>query len=157
VSLKDQRGQGLVETALAAPLVVLLTLGLLQVGQLLWLRVRLQAAAMEAARAYTVWQPSGEAQAQSKARRAAWLALRPQPAVLGFRVDVDPYQARNAFYGDRQDEWLRGTLAHQLRVRLQVPAFPGLHWIWPEGLTLEAPAGILSEDSNARDKAEHAP
>jgi hypothetical protein len=75
--------------------------------------------------------------------------------VLGFRVEVEPYQARDADPSAKHYKWLHGTLAHQLRVHLQVPAFPGLHWIWPNGLALEAPAGILSEESKARDKIEH--
>jgi hypothetical protein len=139
---------------LAAPLVVLLTLGLLQVGQLLRLRVRLQAAAQEGARAYTVWEPSGADTALSHARRAVWLALRPQPRLLAFQVNVDPYEARSADPIARHERWLNGALAHQLRVRVRLQAFPGLRWLWPQGLALEAPAGILSEDSLARHAVE---
>ncbi len=149
-----QRGQGLVETALAAPLLVLLSLGLLQVGQLCWLRVKLQAAAQAAARAYTVWQPDPSGVAILKARRAAWLAMRPQPR--GSRVLVRAVQRplRSAEYSDRQDLWLSGGLTHRLALELQLPSPIGLGWLWSQGITLTASADILSEESKARRAAD---
>lgn len=150
-----ERGQALVETALAAPLLLLLTLGLLQLGDLFWLRVRLQAAAQDAARAYTVWQPQDSRVALAKAEEAAWIALRPQPrgAVMALRVEAPRLQS--ARYSDRQDVWLHGSLAHALTLRLQLPPGPVLRWVWPRGLAFEAPVSILSEDSVERYAADH--
>lgn len=150
MSQRGQRGQALVETALAAPLLVLLTLGLLQMGWLLWQRVKLQAAAQAAARAYTVWEPESEALALSKARRAAWFAMRPQPS--GSSIEVAPAAAR-AFEADfkaRHDLWLTGSLAHRLDVRLNLSPPFGLGWLWPQGLQLSAPVSILSENTRER-------
>lgn len=151
---RSQRGQALVETALAAPLLTLLTLGLLALGNLLWLRVRLQAAAHAAARAYTVWQPQDSGQALAKAREAGWIALRPQPRGAVLQVEPPQWQPRNAYAPDDQGNWLQGPLTETLTLRLSLPSLPGLAWVWPHGLSLEAPTSILSEDSLERAAAD---
>lgn len=148
---RPQRGQALVESVLALPLVLLLTWGLLMLGHLLWLRVKLQAAAHAAARAYAVWHPEDPALARAKAEAAAWLALRPQPRGAGLSLVLPPWQARSAHEPDQHRTWLRGPLAQRLELRLRLRPLPGLARLWPQGLTLSAPALILSEDSLERD------
>lgn len=151
---RSQRGQALVETALAAPLLTLLTLGLLGLGNLLWLRVRLQAAAHAAARAYAVWQPQSHDQALAKAREAGWIALRPQPRGATLQVEPPQWQPRSAYAADDHGNWLQGPLAETLTLRLSLAPWPGLTWLWPHGLTLQAPTSILSEDSLERAAAD---
>jgi len=155
MTLRRQGGQALVETALAAPLLILLVLGLFQLGQVLWLRVKLQAAAQAAARAYTVYQPVDSPLALKKAQAAAWLALRPQPRDSRVRVSVVDGPAFHAFESDMHRTWLLGRLAHRLLVVLWMPSPPGLRWLWPQGLSLEAPVSILSEESSERHAADH--
>lgn len=151
--LGRQRGQALVETALALPLLALLTLGLLMLGHLLWLRVRLQAAAQAAARAYTVWQPENSETALQKAQAAAWLALRPQPRGSAVKVVLPPWRPRSTFEDDGHRRWLSsGPLAHTLEVHLKMRPLPFLVAIWPDGPTLKAHAVILSENSVEREK-----
>ena len=147
---RRQRGQALVETALAAPLLVLLGLGLFQLGQVLWLRVKLQAAAQEAARAFTVYQPEDSELALEKAQTAAWLAMRPQPRGSSLSVTMAPPRSFNSFDDDGHRRWLIGSLAHRLDVTLWLEPAPGLRWIWPNGLSLHAPTSILSEESRER-------
>lgn len=151
MSLRSQRGQALVESALALPLVLMLTWGLLMLGHVLWLRVKLQAAAQAAARAYAVWQPQDGATALEKARTAGWLALRPQPRGASLAVVLPPWRPQSAHEPDRHRTWLQGPLTQSLELRLRLRPLPGLARLWPQGLTLRAPALILSEDSLERD------
>lgn len=147
---RGERGQALVETALAAPLLVLLTLGLLQMGWLLWQRVRLESSAMAAARAFTAWEPDGTEVALSKARRAAWLALRPQPRGSALHLQAAPPAAYTADEKANHQTWLRSGLGHSLELELQLPPPWGLAWLWPNGLKLRTPILILSEHSRER-------
>jgi hypothetical protein len=142
----------LAESVLALPVLVLLMLGLLMFGHLLWLRVRLQAAAQAAARAYSVWEPENAALALRKAEAAAWLAMRPQPRGASLTVTLPPLKLRSSHDADDHRRWLQGPLAHRLDVDLRLRPLPGTRWIWPQGLTLRAPAAILSENTIERDK-----
>jgi hypothetical protein len=114
--------------------------------------VRLQSAAQAAARAYAVWEPEDPGLALRKAEAAAWLAMRPQPRGASLNVELSAPVYRDSFFGDRHDRWLKGPLAHALDVRLRLRPLPGTRWIWPQGLTLRAPASILSENTLERDK-----
>ena len=134
---RGQRGQSLVETALALPVLLLLCFGVLQLGLLAWQRLMLQHAAHCAARAYTVWQPQDEALASRKAERAAWLALRGAPRPLSLRLQV---QARHW----RRDP-LSQALSHELSLQAEWRPLLRLPF-WSEGLRQSAHCSILSED-----------
>lgn len=147
---RRERGQGVVETALALPLLLCLALGLFQAGFLLWTRVRLQHAAQAAARAYTVWQPEDETLAKQKALSAAWLALRPAPS--GLTLDLQVLDA--SFMGLLRPTLPtpykeHGPLTHALRLRAHLKAWPGLVF-FNDGFDLKADAAILREDTDER-------
>lgn len=131
-------------------MLVLLTLGLLQLGRLLWLRVQLQHAAQAAARAYTVWWPEDERLALDKARAAAWLSLRPQPPIR--RLDVQPrsWSLESSLPGNAR--WLQSgaSLTQGVSLRLELEPWPGLGFIFPGGPVLHAESSILNEESTAR-------
>jgi hypothetical protein len=139
-----------VETALVLPILVLLTLGLLQLGRLLWLRVQLQHAAQAAARAYTVWWPEDENLALEKARAAAWLSLRPQVRLR--RLDLEPRRWNPRPSSFKNESWLQSgaSLTQGVIVRLELDPWPGLGFIFPGGPVLRAEASILNEESRAR-------
>ncbi len=130
-----QRGQSLVETALALPVLLLLVLGLLQLGVMIWQRMMLQHAAHCAARAYTVWKVEDPAQALIKAERAARLALRGAPRPRNLRVNV---------LGDSVVVTFPKISVHRLALvaewdpLLRLPP-------WRDGIFLSAQSGILSE------------
>ena len=134
-----QRGQSLVETALALPVLLLLVFGLLQLGLMTWERLMLQHAAHCAARAYTVWLVKEPAQALPKAERAARLALRgaPQPRQLSVTVlsnaQVTNYPKVEAHRLELQGQW---------DPLLRLPP-------WRHGVFLSAHSGILSEAERA--------
>jgi hypothetical protein len=66
--MKRARGQALVETALMVPLLVLLAVGTIGVGRIMYARMGLSAAAREAARAATL-APLGQADRAERAGR----------------------------------------------------------------------------------------
>jgi len=133
-----QRGQGTVEAVLALPVLLFLVLGLLQIGWVFWLRVQLQHAAQLAARAYTVWQPMGDDQAQQHARKAAWMAMRPPPPGLSLNVSIQPGEA-----DDNKAYDYKNPGVHQvtLKAAVTVPGILGRHWY------LEARAQVLREET----------
>ena len=136
--LKRQRGQGTVEAVLALPVLLFLVLGLLQLGWVFWLRVQLQHAAQLAARAYTVWQPTDEDQAEQHARKAAQMAMQPPPPGLNLTLSVQPGQADNNQSFDYSNPGV-----HQLTLdaNVTVPGILGSHW------NLEAKAQVLREET----------
>lgn len=142
----DQRGQGLVETALALPVLMFLLLGVLQVASLLWLRVRLQHAAHCAARAYTVWVVEDKAVALKKAQAAGWLALRPQPRGLRLQVAFVRTSKAPAKFLDARTK----PETHTLKLTALQPAMPGFSLL-RQRFELQAEASILSETPFARE------
>lgn len=123
----------------------------MQLGRLLWLRVRLQAAAHEAARAYVVWLPQDPALALQKAEAAAWLALRPRPGLLSMTVQpIEPPYNGHPLLGN--DHWLAGGahLTQGLRLNARTPLLPGLRFVFPSGARLQADASILNEQTRER-------
>lgn len=134
-----QRGQSLVETALALPVLLLMVFGLLQLGLMTWERLMLQHAANCAARAYTVWMVSDPSQALPKAERAARLAFRgtPQPRSLTLSL-LSKAQINNYPKVEAHRLQLNGRWDPLLRL----PP-------WRHGVYLSAQSGILSEAHRA--------
>jgi hypothetical protein len=126
------------EALLCLPLALILGLGLLQLGLLLWHRVLLQHAAQSAARAYTVWLPIDEAQARERAEAAATMALGPSLDGLTLTLDIQPGSTRQA---TAMDGGKPGV--HQLTLSAQDRVPGPLGRIW----TLRADTAILREDA----------
>jgi Flp pilus assembly protein TadG len=127
-----------VEAVLALPVLLFLVLGLLQIGWVFWLRVQLQHAAQMAARAYTVWQPTDEDQAEQHARKAAWMAMRPPPPGLSMDLSI-----RSGEADDNKAYNYSNPGVHQitLKANVTVPGILGRHW------NLEARAQVLREET----------
>lgn len=130
-----QRGQGLVETAIALPVLLLVLLGLLQLGFMIWQRMMLQHAANCAARAYTVWKAEDPAQALKKAERAARQGLRGAPRPRSLRVDLLD-DAVVVIYPKVSVHRL--ALVAEWDPLLRLPP-------WRDGIFLSVQSGILSE------------
>jgi hypothetical protein len=137
---RDERGQSLVETAVALPVLLMLAFGLIQFGLLVWQRVLLQHAAYSAARAYTVWQAEEPDQALPKAERAAWLALRGTPKPSSLHVSLTQPKTAAGATGPQNTE----PAVHNLEL--------SAHWdplvrlpFWRDGFSFSVRCGILSE------------
>jgi hypothetical protein len=131
---RDQRGQSLVEAAVALPVLLLLAFGLIQFGCLAWQRVMLQHAAYSAARAYTVWQAEEPGQALPKAERAAWLALRGTPRPKSLHASLLAPAPQGA-----------GPATHLLELNAHWDPLVRLPF-WRSGFSFSARCGILSEN-----------
>jgi len=155
---RGQRGQSLVESALALPLLVLLALALCQLCLLAQGAFFAQRAARRAARAYVVYCQKGPGYGLDMARQAAELAVqpcRPKPLVFVEIEDKDEDQGSTG-----EDDW--ASQAHseggdtgfiRLSVRLRMPLiFPAVHPIFGAGgasATLKASTMMLREDTEA--------
>ena len=134
-----QRGQSLVETALALPVLLALVIGLLQLGLMAWERLMLQHAAHCAARAYSVWMVKEPALALAKAERAARLALRGAPRPRSLSVTRLASAVITVY---PKIEAQRLHLQGQWDPLLRMPP-------WRNGVFLSAQSGILSEAQRA--------
>jgi hypothetical protein len=144
-----QRGQALVESAIALPVLMLLFLGTVQLGLLVYSRIMLQHAAHCAARAYTAWEPEDAAVALEKADAAAWLALRGTPQPVELQVTVLPDDGR--FLGLIGQPEFRGSgpLFHRLTVEASWRPLLRLPF-WNHDFILSADGTILSENTRER-------
>jgi hypothetical protein len=122
---------------LTLPLLVLLGLGLLQLGSVLWSRVLLQHAAQSAARAYTVWLPLDPDEARTRALRAAQMALG--SAWSGQALDLDIRQGSPRQAGPF-DAGQPGVHQLSLQATLRIPGPLGSRW------DLQASSAILREE-----------
>ena len=135
---RSARGQAATETVLVLPLLVWLGFDLLQLGCVLWMRVLLQHAVRSAARAYAVWQPIDDQEAQRRALRAAAMALGPGFDPQALRLDILTGEARQP---GPDDAGQPGVHQLTLQTSLRIVGPLGPRW------ELKASSAILREEA----------
>lgn len=132
---QSEKGSALVEFALVAPLLLLLLLGILTVGQVIRAKLVIEGAAREAGRTWAIEQSNRLAQQQA----ASSIARGGLPSSAGGRSLFDP--ARDVRF-DRQGEYIAVTVTYRqpvlfpLIARLLQPGSQGESALTIRGLAL---------------------